>query len=136
MLEILERQITWSSADSIYVSAGSTSTSDVVTFSSNAIKAHLQVKVASAGSYNSYDTVQAFFFPSCGDPDGASSNEYPYSIVCGKRLSTIRMVYIASQVLQTVSPIVPVVSGKLVIFNRSASTSVLASACILEKLMP
>lgn len=136
MLDVLERQITWSSSDSISVSAVATATSDVVTFSQNAISAQIHVKIASAGTYNSYDTVQAFFFASCGDPDGAGSAEYPYSIVCGKWLGTLRMAYVTSQNLQIVVPVVPVLSGKLVVFNRSASVAVIASACIVEKLAP
>jgi len=70
------QQVTFSSANSVSVSADSQTTSDAITLSSNSVAAQLTVKSDHSGSPSSGDTVDFYILYSTGDPDGTGVDEY------------------------------------------------------------
>jgi len=126
-----EQQVTWSSSNSVSVSAGGSQTSDAVSFSATAFDAMITLKADNNGTPASGDTVDFYALLSCGDPDGASSDEYPNDNSDGiflARLDTDA----DDPAIATVG--LPVGKGAKVYAKSDASSNAITvSACINEK---
>ncbi len=72
-----EIQVTWGSSNSRSVSAGASEASDVMSFSATAFDAMVTLKADNSSTPASGDTVDFYALLSCGDPDGAGSDEFP-----------------------------------------------------------
>lgn len=72
----VETQITWSSADSLSVSSGSTSTSDAFTFHAEDWDAELALSADNDGTPTSGDTVDFWIAYTAGDILGDSGSDY------------------------------------------------------------
>ena len=73
------QQVTFSSANSVAVSADSQTTSDAITLSSNGVAAQITLKSDHSGSPSSGDTVDFYILYSTGDPDGLTTDEFDTS---------------------------------------------------------
>jgi len=73
------QQVTFSSANSVAVSADSQTTSDAMTLSSNSVAAQITLKSDHSGSPSSGDTVDFYILYSTGDPDGLTTDEFDTS---------------------------------------------------------
>jgi hypothetical protein len=126
-----EQQVTWSSSNSVSVSAGGNQTSDAVTLSTTAFAAMVTLKADNDGTPAGGDTVDFYALLTCGDPDGGASDEYPNDDSDGiflTRLDTDA----DDPALATVS--LPVAKAvKLYARNNSSGRAVTVSACINEK---
>lgn len=71
-----ETQITWSSASSLSISAGSTSTSDAFTFNAEDWDAELALSADNDGAAQSGDTVDFYVAYTAGDILGDSNSDY------------------------------------------------------------
>jgi len=126
-----EQQVTWSSSNSVSVSAGSSQTSDTVTFSSAAFEGMVTLKADNNSTPASGDTVDFYALLSCGDPDGASADEYPNDDSDGiflARLDTDA----DDPAIATVA--MPIAKGvKIYAKSNASSNAITVSACINEK---
>ena len=126
-----EQQVTWSSSNSVSVSAGSSQTSDAVTFSSTAFDGMATLKADNNGTPASGDTVDFYALLSCGDPDGASADEYPNDDSDGIFLARLDT-NVDDPALATVG--VPIAKGmKIYAKSNASSNAITVSACINEK---
>lgn len=76
-LSMTEKQVTWSASNSTSVTAASTATSDVVTFTSGTVfQVKIVLKADNNGTPAAGDTVDFYLLESHGDPDGAGADEY------------------------------------------------------------
>ena len=73
------QQVTFSSANSVAVSADSQTTSDSITLSSNSVAAQITLKSDHSGSPSSGDTVDFYILYSTGDLDGLTTDEFDTS---------------------------------------------------------
>ncbi|MDC0910996.1 hypothetical protein OAQ45_00290 [Candidatus Marinimicrobia bacterium] len=73
------QQVTFSSANSVAVSADSQTTSDAIALSSNSVAAQITLKSDHSGSPSSGDTVDFYILYSTGDPDGLTTDEFDTS---------------------------------------------------------
>lgn len=128
-----EIQVQWSSSDSLSVTAATTSLSDVFTFATGASEAMVTLKADNAGTPASGDTVDFYLAASCGDPDGASTEEYPANVVHMIYLGTIDTYAQDAECLTVVLPVA--VKGKIVAKNNAASNAIVVSACINQKVV-
>lgn len=71
-----ETQITWSSSNSVSVTAGGTQTSDAVTLDDTCVSASVTLKADNSTTPASDDIINVWWLMSAGDPDGASTVEY------------------------------------------------------------
>lgn len=127
-----EQQVTWSSANSVSVSAGSNQTSDAVTLSTSCYDAMITLKADNSGTPTSGDTVEIYALQSCGDPDGASSTEYPADGDDGVLLAVLDT-NTNDPMIKTVSLPVGAPYLKLYAKSNASSNSITVSACINEK---
>lgn len=126
-----EIQVQWSSADSVSVSAGGNQTSDAFSFSASAIEAMVTLKADNAGTPADGDIIEVFLLPTCGDPDGSGSDEYPADEDEGVLLAVLDT-YANDPAVKTVT--CPVAKGgKLYALSNASSNSITVSACINEK---
>jgi len=126
-----EQQVTWSSSNSVSVSAGGTQASDAITFSTNAFAAMVTMKVDNDGTPASGDTVDFYALITCGDPDGAGADEYPNDDSDGVYLARLDT-YGDDPSVATVN--LPVgKAAKLYAKNNSSGRAITVSACINEK---
>ena len=126
-----EQQVTWSSSDSVSVTAGATQTSDAVTFSATAFAAMITLKADNNGTPAGDDTVDFYALLSCGDPDGSSSDEYPHDnsdCIFLARLDTNADDPAVATVALPVAKAVKVHAR-----SDAASNAITVSACINEK---
>ncbi len=126
-----ERQVTWSSSNSVSVSAGSTQDSDAVSFSATAFAAMITLKADNDGTPASGDTVDFFALVSCGDPDGAGSDEYPNDDSDGMFLARLDTNADDPALATVAMPVGKAV--KLYAKNNSSGRAITVSACINEK---
>jgi hypothetical protein len=126
-----EQQVTWSSSDSVSVSAGSNQTSDAVSFSATAFDAMITLKADNNSTPASGDTVDFYALLTCGDPDGSGSDEYPNDNSDG--IFLVRLDTNADDpAVATVA--LPVAKGvKLYAKSNASSNAITVSACINEK---
>jgi len=73
----LERQITWSAASSVSVTAAGQQTSDVLALNADCAIAAITLKADNAGTPAAGDSIDFYLAATAGDPDGAGANEYP-----------------------------------------------------------
>jgi hypothetical protein len=127
-----EVQVQWDSGNnSKSVSAGSTATSDAFAFSAGAVDAMATLKADNAGTPASGDTIEFYLLATCGDPDGASTDEYPADGDEGTLLAVLDT-YANDPAVKTVS--CPVAKGgKLYVRSNASSNAITISACINEK---
>ncbi len=127
-----EIQIEWDSGnDSKSVGAGSTATSDTFSFSATAIDAMITLKADNGGTPASGDTIELYLLATCGDPDGASTDEFPTDSDEGTFLGVLDT-YAHDPAIKTVRcPIAK--AGKLHAKSNAASNALTVSACINEK---
>ena len=126
-----EIQVQWSSANSVSVSAGGSQTSDAFSFSATAFDAMVTLKADNNGTPASEDSVDFYYLPTAGDPDGASADEYPADDTNGIPLARLDT-YAEDPCVVTV--MIPVAKGgKLYAKSNAASNSITVSACINEK---
>lgn len=125
-----ELQILWSAASSLSIAAAGTGTSDAITASVTALAAQIQLKADNNGTPASGDTVDFYWLPSLGDPDGASTEEYdtPGHAMFLARLDTNT----ADPSIVTVPLPTPFLKGKVYAVNNSAGRAITVSAIILE----
>lgn len=130
-----EIQVQWSSSDSKSVAAASTETSDVFTFATGAVPEGtlITLKADNAGTPASGDVVEFYAALSCGDPDGASTEEYPANVANMTPLGVIDTYVQDAECLTVLLPVA--VKGKIVAKNSSASNAVVVSACINQKVV-
>jgi len=126
-----EQQVTWSSSDSVSVTAGGTQTSDAVTFSATAFAAMVTLKADNNGTPASDDTVDFYALLSCGDPDGSSSNEYPNDDSDGIFLARLDTNADDPALATVVLPVAKAV--KIHARSNASSNAITVSACINEK---
>jgi hypothetical protein len=128
-----EIQIQWSGANSVSVSAAGNQTSDVFNFSGTAIDAMITLKADNAGTPASGDTVELHLLATCGDPDGAGSDEFPLNDNDGILLAVLDT-YANDPAIKTVAcPIAK--GGKLFAKNASSGRAITVSACVNEKIV-
>ena len=128
-----EIQVQWSGSNSVSVSAGGTQTSDTFNFSQTVIDAMITLKADNAGTPASGDTVEFYLLATCGDPDGASSDEFPLNNGDGLLLAVLDT-YTNDPTIKTVAcPVAK--SGKLFAKNYSSGRAITVSACINEKIV-
>jgi len=127
-----EIQVQWDSGNnSKSVTAGGTATSDPFSFSATAIDALVTLKADNAGTPASGDTIEFYLLATCGDPDGASTDEYPADSDDGILLAVLDT-YANDPAVKTVS--CPVAKGgKLHARSNASSNAITVSACINEK---
>jgi hypothetical protein len=126
-----EQQVTWSSSNSVSVSAGSSQTSDAVTFSSAAFEGMVTLKANNNSTPASGDTVDFYALLSCGDPDGAGGDEYPNDDSDGIFLARLDT-NADDPAIATVG--VPIAKGvKIYAKSNASSNGITVSACINEK---
>ena len=126
-----EIQIQWSSSNSTSVTAGSNATSDAFTFSSTLLPggAGILLKADNNGTPASGDTVAFFILLTCGDPDGATTDEYATDE------HTIPVVLDTNSVDPALKYIeIPAAAkgGKLYAENNAGTNAITVSACIQE----
>ena len=126
-----EIQVQWSSANSVSVSAGGSQASDAFSFSATAFDAMVTLKADNNGTPASGDSVDLYYLPTAGDPDGASADEYPADDTNGIFLARLDT-YAEDPCVATLT--IPVAKGgKLYAKSNAASNSITVSACINEK---
>ena len=126
-----EQQITWSSSNSASVSAGGTQASDAASLSATAFAAMVTLKADNDGTPASGDTVDFYALITCGDPDGASTDEYPNDDSDGIFLARLDT-YADDPAVATVN--LPVGKAvKLYAKNNSSGRAITVSACVNEK---
>ena len=126
-----EQQVTWSSSDSVSVSAGGAETSDAITLSASAFAAMITLKADNSSTPADGDTVDFYALLSCGDPDGSSSDEYPNDDSDGIFLARLDT-YADDPAIATVA--LPVAKAtKIYAKNNASSNAVTVSACLNEK---
>lgn len=125
-----EVQVTWSAANYLSVSSGSSGTSDAFTFSSSVIDASVSLKADNDGTPASGDKVRFYLLATVGDPDGASSDEYD---------SDDHALFLAELDTNTDDPAQMTVGipaaikgGKIRAVNASAGRAITVSAAISE----
>lgn len=128
-----EIQVQWSSSDSLSVTAATTSASDAFTFAAGAIEAMVTLKADNAGTPASGDVVEFYAALSCGDPDGASTEEYPTAVAHMIYLGTIDTYAQDAECLTVSLPVA--VKGKIVAKNTAASNAIVVSGCINQKVV-
>lgn len=128
-----EIQVQWSSSDSKSVTAATTEASDVFTYAAGASEAMVTLKADNAGTPASGDTVDFYLAASCGDPDGASTEEYPANVAHMIYLGTIDTYTQDAECLTVVLPVT--VKGKIVAKSNAASNAITVSACINQKVV-
>jgi hypothetical protein len=126
-----EIQVQWSSANSVSVSASGSQTSDAFSFSASAIEAMVTLKADNAGTPADGDTVEVFLLPTCGDPDGSGSDEYPADEDEGVLLAVLDTYANDPAVKTAACPVAK--GGKLYALSNASSNSITVSACINEK---
>lgn len=126
-----EQQVLWSTANSLSVSGGSTGTSDAITVDQTAIDGAITLKAGHSGTPGAGDTVDFFWLGSCGDPDGASTDEYA---------TTSQGVFLAQLDTNADDPAITTVplpsvsvEGYKIYAVNNAGESVTVSACSTEK---
>jgi len=127
-----EQQVVWSTASSVSVSAGGNQTSDAITLSTACYDAMITMKADNEGTPASGDTVEIYALQSCGDPDGASSAEYPSDADDGVLLAVLDT-YANDPMVKTVSLPVGAPYLKLYAKSNASSNAITVSACINEK---
>ena len=126
-----EQQVTWSSTNSVSISAGGNQMSDAVSFSSTTFDAMITLKADNNGTPASDDTIDFYALLSCGDPDGSASDEYPNDDSDGIFLASLDT-NADDPAIATVG--IPVAKGvKLYAKSNAASNAITVSACINEK---
>lgn len=131
-----EVQVLWATASSKSVAAGATETSDAMTLTAGAVAGVITAKGDNAGTPASGDTVDVYYAPTSGDPDGASDSEYPTAkedAIFLTRLNTYgsgRDPAIASVCLPCVG-----LACKIIAKSNAASNDITVSACINEKVV-
>lgn len=127
-----EIQVQWDSGnDTKSISAGTAATSDAFSFSAAAVDAMVTLKAANAGTPASGDTVEFYVLATCGDPDGAATDEYPANDDEGMLLGVLDT-YGNDPAVKTVAcPVAK--SGKLYAKSNASSNAIAVSACINEK---
>lgn len=128
-----EIQVKWSNNDSVSVTAAATSTSDAFTFATGASEAMITLKADNAGTPASGDVVEFYLAASCGDPDGASTEEYPTNVAHMIYLGTIDTYKQDAECLTVALPVA--VKGKIVAKNTAASNAIVVSACVNQKVV-
>ena len=128
------QQVTFSSANSVLVSADSQTTSDAITLSSNSVAAQITLKSDHTGVSPSLgDTVDSYILYSTGDPDGSTTDEFDTS---GHALHlAILDLNIEDPAQKTVDIPVSAKSFKIYIDNNSSASSITCSAEIYETLV-
>jgi hypothetical protein len=124
------QQVTFSSADSVVVSADSQTTSDAITLSSNSVAAQITLKSDHSGSPSSGDTVDFYILYSTGDPDGATTDEFDTS-GHGLHLAILDL-NVEDPAQKTVDIPVSAKSFKIYVDNNSSGSSITCSAEIYE----
>ena len=121
-----------SATRAVSVSSGSNQTSDVVTLSATAFAAMSTLKADNANTPADGDTIEIYALPSCGDPDGSGSDEYPNDDSDGIFLAVLDT-YADDPAIKTVN--LPIGAPKLKLYAKSnaSSNSITVSACINEK---
>lgn len=123
-------QITWSTSNSVSVSAGGNQTSDAGTFASDSFDAMVTMKADNAGTPAAGDTVNFYLLYTTGDPDGAGSDEYD-TTEQGTYLATLDTN--ADNPAQKTVKISPIAKGyKLYAVSNASSNSITISAEIYE----
>ena len=125
-----EIQVQWSSADYKDVTSGSTGTSDVFTMQSALADAMVQLKADNQSTPADGDTVGFYLAATLGDPDGASTDEYPTD-VDNMILLGIIDTYDTDAESKVVS-LPKCKAGKIVAKSNAASNTIRVSACILQ----
>lgn len=127
------QQVTFSSANSVAVSADSQTTSDAITLSSNSVAAQITLKSDHSGSPSLGDTVDFYILYSTGDPDGSTTDEFDTS---GHALHlAILDLNIEDPAQKTVDIPVSAKSFKIYIDNNSSASSITCSAEIYETIV-
>jgi len=71
-----ETQITWSAANSVSVSAGSSQTSDAITLDATCFAGSITLKADNSTTAAADDIIYFYLLGSSGDPDGTGADEY------------------------------------------------------------
>lgn len=127
-----EEQVVWSAANSVSISAGGTQTSDDFTFNANSYGGKVQCKADNDGTPASGDTVDFYLSLSLGDPDGASTEEYP-GINQAIHLGTIDTNTVDGDSCTVEVPVG--LKGKIIAKNNSAGRAITVSACVYQDIV-
>jgi len=126
-----EVQVEWSSSDSVSVTSESNQTSDAFSFTATAFAGMITLKADNAGTPASGDTIDFYLLPTCGDPDGDGSDEYPNDDSDGLFLAQLDTNANDPAIASVTIPVTK--GGKLYAKSNAASNSITVSACINEK---
>ena len=126
-----EQQVTWSSSNSVSISAGGNETSDAVTLSTTAFAAMVTLKADNSGTPASGDTIDFYALLSCGDPDGSGTDEFPNDDSDGIFLARLDTNADDPALATVAMPIAKAV--KLYAVSNASSNAIAVSACINEK---
>lgn len=126
-------QITWSSSNSVSVSAGGNQTSDAFAFASDSFSGMMQIKADNAGGTPADgDVIDVYLRYTTGDPDAApdSADEYD-SAAHGVHLCTLDT-FAEDPAIKTVPIDVSAKGAKLYVVSGAGSNSITVSAQMYE----
>jgi len=126
-----EQQVTWSSSNSVSISAGGAETSDAITLSTSAFAAMITLKADNSSAPASGDTVDFYALLSCGDPDGAAGDEYPNDDSDGIFLARLDTNADDPAIVTVSLPVAK--AAKIHAKSNASSNAITVSACMNEK---
>lgn len=131
-----EVQVLWSASASKSVTASSTDLSDAMDFSATAFAASITMKALHSTTPGADDYMDFYLMRSSGDPDGASTDEYPGDTGTDP---TIEGEFLARLDMNENDPAIktvdlPLPAHKFKIFvNNNAAEAVTVSCAVMEK---
>lgn len=127
-----ETQVQWSAANSVSVTAAGSQISDAVSLDATCVAAAITLKADNAGTPADGDVISFYWAATTGDPDGASTEEYPADTANMEYLGQLDTYNDTDADAMTVElPPVPY-RGKLVAVSGAASNAITVSAAIEE----
>ena len=125
-----EEQVEWAAANYKDVTFGASEASDAVTLASTIAKARIQLKSDNQSTPADGDTIDFYSAATLGDPDGASTDEYPTDIGNMEFLATIDTFDTDAE---SVVVNLEVAKGvKIYAVSNAAANTIRVSACILQ----
>lgn len=126
-----ETQIEWATASSKSVAAAATETSDAFALDATCIDAAITLKADNSGTPASGDIIYFYLSATAGDPDGASTVEYPTNTNNMQLLGAIDTNDTDADSTTVYIPNNPY-RGKIVAVSGASSNAIVVSATIEE----
>jgi hypothetical protein len=131
-ISTVEHKIYWTASQTSSISSGGNKTSDTASFTSTLIDLSISLKADNDGTPATGDTVDCYFLPTLGDPDGSGTAEYTTT---GHGIFLARLDTITEDPAITVVRLNPTVQAmRLYCVNNSSGRAITVSATMYEKL--